>query len=86
MAFKNLSDKYNVSYILEPNENLTTLSDNKLVSSYDNFFINSKKTKEFTGNSGVYNFIKNNNYAIIKKYVSDHLPIFSEYSITEDLD
>ena len=86
MAFKNLSDKYSVSYILEPDDNLTTLSDTKLVSSYDNFFINLKKTKEFTGNSGVFNFIKNNNYAIIKKYVSDHLPIFSEYSITEDLD
>jgi len=26
-----------------------------------------------------------NNF-IIKKYVSDHLPIFSEYSITKDLD
>ena len=44
------------------------------------FFINLKKTREFTGNFGVYNFIKNNNYAIIKKYVSDHLLIFSEYS------
>ena len=86
MAFKNLSDKYSVSYILEPDDNLTTLSDTKLVSSYDNFFINLKKTKEFTGNSGVYNFIKNNNYSTVKKYISDHLLIFSEYSITEDLD
>ena len=86
MAFKNLSDKYSVSYILEPDDNLTTLSDTKLVSSYDNFFINLKKTKEFTGNSGVFNFIKNNNYSTVKKYISDHLLIFSEYSITEDLD
>jgi len=86
MAFKNMTDKYNVKYILNPEENLTTLSDSKLVSSYDNFFINFEKTKEFTGNFGVYNFIKNNNYAIIKKYVSDHLLIFSEYSTLEDLD
>lgn len=86
MAFKNMNDKYGVSYILNPEENLTTLSDSKLVSSYDNFFINLKKTREFTGNFGVYNFIKNNNYAIIKKYVSDHLLIFSEYSTLEDLD
>lgn len=86
MAFKNMADKYNVKYILNPEENLTTLSDSKLVSSYDNFFINFEKTKEFTGNFGVYNFIKNNNYAIIKKYVSDHLLIFSEYSTLEDLD
>ena len=27
-------------------------------------------------------FIKNDNYAEIKKYVSDHLLIFSEYSTT----
>ena len=86
MAFKNMTDKYNVKYVLNPEENLTTLSDSKLVSSYDNFFINFEKTKEFTGNFGVYNFIKNNNYAIIKKYVSDHLLIFSEYSTLEDLD
>jgi len=43
MAFKNMNDKYGVSYILNPEENLTTLSDSKLVSSYDNFFINLKK-------------------------------------------
>jgi len=86
VAFKNLAVKHNVSYLLDPKENLTTLSDDKLVSSYDNFFINREKTKEFTGNSGVYNFIKNNNYATIKKYVSDHLLIFSEYSTLEDLD
>lgn len=86
LAFKNLAVKHNISYLLDPKENLTTLSDDKLVSSYDNFFINREKTKEFTGNSGVYNFIKNNNYATIKKYVSDHLSIFSEYSTLEDLD
>lgn len=86
LAFKNLFVKYNVSYILNPKENLTTLSDEKLVSSYDNFFINFEKTKEFTGNFGVYNFINNDNYGIIKKYISDHLPIFSEYYVEEDLD
>ena len=45
-----------------------------------------EKTKEFIENSGVYNFVKNDNYAIIKKYISDHLPIFSEYSTENDLD
>ena len=84
LAFKNLSEKYDVSYILDPKENPTTLSDTKLVSSYDNFFINRKKTKEFTGNYGVYNFISNNNYAEIKKYISDHLLIFSEYSTEKE--
>lgn len=85
-AFKNLSVKAGVKHILDPEENLTTISDSRLVSSYDNFFINYEKTQEFTGNYGVYNFINDNNYAIIKKYVSDHLPIFSEYSVLEDLD
>lgn len=85
-AFRNLSERTGVSYLLSPGENPTTLSDERLVSSYDNFFINKEKTKEFLENSGVYNFVKNNNYAIIKKYISDHLPIFSEYSIEYDLD
>ena len=85
-AFRNLSERAGVSYLLSPGENPTTLSDERLVSSYDNFFINREKTKEFLENSGVYNFVKNNNYAIIKKYISDHLPIFSEYSIEYDLD
>ena len=85
-AFGNLKENAGVSYLLSPEENLTTLSDERLVSSYDNFFINKEKTKEFIGNSGVYNFVKNDNYVIIKKYISDHLPIFSEYSTENDLD
>ena len=84
-AFKNLFEKNNVSYLLNPEENLTTISDTRLASSYDNFFINKDKTKEFTGNYGVYNFIKDNN-SEIKKYVSDHLLIFSEYSVENDSD
>ena len=85
-AFGSLKENAGVSYLLSPEENLTTLSDERLVSSYDNFFINKEKTKEFIENSGVYNFVKNDNYAIIKKYISDHLPIFSEYSTENDLD
>ncbi len=85
-AFRNLSERAGVSYLLSPGENPTTLSDERLVSSYDNFFINKEKTREFLENSGVYNFVKSDNYAIIKKYISDHLPIFSEYSIEYDLD
>ena len=85
-AFRNLSERAGVSYLLSPEENPTTLSDERIVSSYDNFFINKEKTREFLENSGVYNFVKSDNYAIIKKYISDHLPIFSEYSIEYDLD
>ena len=56
-AFRNLSERAGVSYLLSPGENPTTLSDERLVSSYDNFFINKEKTKEFLENSGVYNFV-----------------------------
>lgn len=84
-AFKNLISKNNMSYILNPESDLTTFSDKKLVNSYDNFFINKEKTKEYTGRYGVYNFLRNNN-GEIKKYISDHLLIFSEYSTENDLD
>ena len=49
-------------------------------------FINSDKDSFDKCLFAYSNFIKNNNYAIIKKYVSDHLLIFSEYSTLEDLD
>lgn len=85
LAFNNLKLRYNVDYLLNPDENLTTFSEKKLVSSYDNFFINKENTLEYNGNSGVYNFLNDNN-EVIKKYISDHLPIYSEYKILEDLD
>ena len=84
-AFQNLFLKNNVSYILDPKNNYTTISDTGLANSYDNFFIDKEKTREYTGRYGVYNFIKNNN-GLIKKYISDHLLIFSEYSIENDFD
>lgn len=80
LAFSNLKIKYNVEYLLEPERNLTTFSKDKLVSSYDNFFINKSYTNEYTGKSGVYNFLNENN-AYMKEYVSDHLLIYSEYNI-----
>ncbi len=85
MAFKNLHKK-NILYLIEPGTNPTTISSGGPVSSYDNFFINKDRTKEYSGKSGVYNFVKDNNYDIIKKYISDHLPVFSEYYNNEDLD
>lgn len=85
-AFKGFLKESGTSYLIEPEINPTTISEKGLVSSYDNFFINRDKTEEFTGIAGVYNFIKNNNYSAVKKYISDHLLIFSEYYIDEDLD
>ena len=84
-GFRNLKLKYNVEPLLDADLELTTFSDTKLVSSYDNFFINKSFTTEFTGKKGVYNYLKNNN-KYMKQYVSDHLLIFSEYNINEDRD
>ncbi len=82
-VFRNMNLKYNIEFLIDPLENPTTISDNKLANSYDNFFLNKEKTKEFNGNCGVYNFIKENNYKDIRKYISDHLPIYSEYDIAD---
>ena len=84
-GFRNLKLKYNVEPLLDADVELTTFSDTKLVSSYDNFFINKSFTTEFTGKKGVYNYLKNNN-KYMKQYISDHLLIFSEYNINEDRD
>ena len=84
-GFRNLKLKYNVEPLLDADVDLTTFSDTKLVSSYDNFFINKSFTTEFTGKKGVYNYLKNNN-KYMKQYISDHLLIFSEYNINEDRD
>ena len=84
-GFRNLRLKYNVEPLLDPKIELTTFSDTKLVSSYDNFFINRDYTQEYTGKKGVYNYLKNNN-KYMKQYISDHLLIFSEFNINEDKD
>ena len=84
-GFRNLKLRYNVEPLLDADVELTTFSDTKLVSSYDNFFINKSFTTEFNGKRGVYNFLNNNN-KYMKQYISDHLLIFSEYNINEDRD
>lgn len=84
-GFRNLKLRYNVEPLLDADVELTTFSDMKLVSSYDNFFINRDYTQEYTGKKGVYNYLKNNN-KYMKQYISDHLLIFSEYNINEDRD
>ena len=84
-GFRNLKLRYNVEPLLDADVELTTFSDTKLVSSYDNFFINKDYTQEYTGKKGVYNYLKNNN-KYMKQYISDHLLIFSEYNTNEDRD
>ena len=85
MAFQSLIEQNNLSYIINPNWFKTTLSDKGLSSSYDNIFINRERTLESTGRYGVYNYTKNN-YEIVRKWISDHLPIFIEVDNILDLD
>ena len=78
MGFRKLlKHKDEIEFILDPEKDMTTLGKNSTVSAYDNFFISKKNIKEFTGKYGVYNYTKNN-YSDIRKYISDHMPIFIE--------
>lgn len=74
-AFENfLKHRDEITYTLDPRIK-TTLGASKLASSYDNMFISKKYTGEFEGKSGAVDFTKEN-YKMMKKRVSDHLPIF----------
>ena len=85
LAFQSLLNNNNLSYVIDPYWFKTTLSDKGLASSYDNIFINKEKLLEYTGRYGVYNYTKKN-YKVLRKWVSDHLPVFIEVSNSLDLD
>ena len=85
LAFQSLLNNNNLSYVIDPYWFKTTLSDKGLSSSYDNIFINKEKLLEYTGRYGVYNYTKKN-YKVLRKWVSDHLPVFIEASNSLDLD
>ena len=85
LAFQSLLNSNNLSYVIDPYWFKTTLSDKGLASSYDNIFINKEKLLEYTGRYGVYNYTKKN-YKVLRKWVSDHLPVFIEVSNSLDLD
>lgn len=63
----------------------TTLGTKKLANSYDNMFLSSIYTKEFTGSSGVYNFVEEN-FLYSRKFISDHLPVFIQVDGSTDDD
>ena len=69
-----LKHKDKITYTLDPKIK-TTLGQNKLASSYDNMFLSKVYTTEFQGKSGALDFSKDN-YKVMRKEVSDHLPIF----------
>ena len=63
----------------------TTLSPRGRANSYDNMFLSTKYTQEFTGVSGAIDFAEGN-YAEMRKTISDHLPIFIVVETSEDDD
>lgn len=90
-AFKQLfahSDE--IFYAIDPGKNKTTIGKYKLANSYDNIFYSFKNFKEYTGRNGVYDFTvnqeyeekyKEEKYKILRKTVSDHLPVYIEIEI-----
>lgn len=79
-AFSNLG-KINMRPIIDSDKYSTTFSKTGLANPYDNIFINN--IKEFTGKYNVYDYSINNNYADIRKYISDHAIV---YAVFEDKD
>ncbi|WP_027127819.1 endonuclease/exonuclease/phosphatase family protein [Fusobacterium perfoetens] len=81
---KLLSHKDKIIYTISPNIK-TTIGTKGLANQYDNIFISTKYTTEFTGISGALDFT-NGNYLKARKEVSDHLPIFIQVNILIDDD
>ena len=53
---------------------------------YDNILLNPLATSEYTGVSGVYDFLKVHNLSLEQAIrVSDHMPVWAEFSMDEDV-
>lgn len=84
-SFKSiLSHKDQIFYAIDPTIK-TTIGKNGMSSSYDNMFYSYKYTKEFTGDSGAFDFTEGN-YKEVRKSISDHLPVFMEFNTDKDDD
>lgn len=79
-----------IFYAIDPKFK-TTIGKSSLASSYDNIFYSYNYTKEYTGRNGIYDFTEDykekygdKRYQILRKEISDHLPIYVE--IEDSLD
>ncbi len=88
------SSPYEIFYAIDP-VNLTTVGKRSLSNSYDNIFYSFLYTKEYTGRNGVLDFTSFNKYVekygddrflILRKELSDHLPVFIEVDTRYDDD
>lgn len=92
-SFKKLfkhTDK--IYYAIDPKFK-TTLGKNSLANSYDNIFYSFLHTKEYTGNNGTYDYTENfrenygnKRFGILRKTISDHIPVFIELETGYDDD
>ena len=70
----------NVAYAISTN--LPTNTTHK--SQYDNLLFDRTATQEFLGRSGVFDFVREYNLSLAQaKMVSDHLPVWAEFSVYE---
>jgi endonuclease/exonuclease/phosphatase family metal-dependent hydrolase len=62
-----------------------TPTNTKLTAQYDNIFFHSAATPEFTGGRGVLDFMRAYNLSMAEQAerVSDHLPVWAEFSVYE---
>lgn len=79
-----LKSEDKITYAIEPSIK-TTLSPRGRANSYDNMFLSTKFTKEFTGISGALDFA-NGNYAKMRESISDHIPVFITVETSKDDD
>lgn len=85
---------YEIFYAIDPT-NLTTVGKSSLSSSYDNIFYSYLYTKEYTGRNGVLDFTSFDKYIekygddrflVLRKELSDHLPVYIEVDTSYDDD
>jgi endonuclease/exonuclease/phosphatase family metal-dependent hydrolase len=80
----------NITWLIRPPDK-TTIGDTKMVSLYDNFWFQTNYVTEFTGHSGVYLFMNDiyddeNRFKEAKDSISDHVPVWGEFSTEKDDD
>ena len=76
--------KDKITYAIDPAIK-TTIGQNGRANSYDNFFLSTKYTQEFTGSSGALDFSEKNP-KLMRKIISDHIPVFIVVDILKDDD
>lgn len=84
-SFKPLyKHKDKITYTIDPSIK-TTIGTKGRANSYDNIFLSTIHTNEFTGESGAIDF-SGDNPAHMRKIISDHIPVFITVDSTEDDD